>query len=153
MSLNSNLTPLLSNDQSDDQLPLDHSRGRVDVAAAAGARSRRAGRAGARSQDDLADDADGGLRANLVTVGDGLLGGDGGPEGLGLLAPREEWIRSCRGPLPPPVARAAIVRFLLLAFAGVRKKCDLQSGVSRNFTIQKCAKLLPESYTSVGYTI
>ena len=107
----------------------------------------------ARSQDDLADDADGGLRANLVTVGDGLLGGDGGPEGLGLLAPRGEWIPACRGPLPPPVARAAIVRFLLLATAGARKKCDLQSGVSRNFTIQKCAKLLPESYTSVGYTI
>ena len=69
----------------------------------------------ARSQDDLADDADGGLRANLVTVGDGLLGGDGGPEGLGLLAPRGGWIPACMGPLPPPVVRAAIVRLLLLA--------------------------------------
>ena len=40
----------------------------------------------ARSQDDLPDDADGGLRANLVMVGDGFLGGGGGSEGLGLLA-------------------------------------------------------------------
>ena len=99
----------------------------------------------ARSQDDLADDADGGLRANLVTVGDGLLGGDGGPEGLGLLAPRGGWIPACRAALPPPVVRAAIVRLLLLATVGVRKSCDLQSGVSRNFTIQMCVILLPES--------
>ena len=106
----------------------------------------------ARSKDDLPDDADGGRRANLLMVGDGLLGGDGCPEGVGLLAPRGGWIPACREPLPPPVVRAAIVRILLLATAGVREKCNLQSGVSRNFTIQKCAKLLPESYTSVGYT-
>ena len=78
-------------------------------------------------------------------VGDGLLGGDGGPEGVVLLAPRGEWIPACMGPLPPPVVHAAIVRFLLLATAGVRKKCDLQSGVSRNFTIQMCVILLSES--------
>ena len=34
----------------------------------------------ARSKDDLPDDADEGRRANLLMVGDGLLGGDGGPE-------------------------------------------------------------------------
>ena len=103
----------------------------------------------ARSHHDLPDDADGGLRANLVMVGDGLLGGGGGSEGLGLLAPRGGWIPACRAALPPPVVRAAIVRLLLLAAAGVRKSCDLRSGVSRNFTIQKCAKLLPESSKSV----
>ena len=32
----------------------------------------------ARSNDDLPDDADGGLWANLLMVGDGLLGGVGG---------------------------------------------------------------------------
>ena len=106
----------------------------------------------ARSHHDLPDDADGGLQANLVMVGDGLLGGGGGSEGLGLLAPRGGWIPACRGPLSPPVVREVIVRFLLLAAAGVREKCDLRSDASRNFTIQKCAKLLPESYTSVGYT-
>ena len=38
----------------------------------------------ARSQDDLPDDADGGLRANLVMVGDGLLGrGVGAQKGWG----------------------------------------------------------------------
>ena len=99
----------------------------------------------ARSHHDLPDDADGGLRASLVMVGDGLLGGGGGSEGLGLLAPRGGWIPACKGPLPPPVVRAAIVRFLLLATVGVRKSCDLQSGVSRNFTIQMCVILLPES--------
>ena len=78
-------------------------------------------------------------------VGDGLLGGDGGPEGVGLLAPRGGWIPACRAALPPPVVRAAIVRVLLLATVGVRKSCDLQSGVSRNFTIQMCVILLPES--------
>ena len=46
MSLNSDLAPLLGNDQSDDQLPLDRPRGRFDAAGAAGARSGRAGRAG-----------------------------------------------------------------------------------------------------------
>ena len=106
----------------------------------------------ARSNDDLPDDADGGRWANLLMVGDGLLGGDGGPEGLGLLAPRGWWIPACRACLPPPVVRAVIVRFLLLVAAGVREKCDLQSDASRNFTIQKCAKLLLESYISVGYT-
>ena len=106
----------------------------------------------ARSKDDLPDDADEGRRANLLMVGYGLQGGDGGPEGVGLLAPRGGWIPACRGPLSPPVVREVIVRFLLLAAAGVREKCDLQSDASRNFTIQKCAKLLPESYTSVGYT-
>ena len=45
-----------------------------------------------RSHHDLPDDADGGLRANLVMVGDGLLGGGGGSEGLGLLAPRGGWM-------------------------------------------------------------
>ena len=99
----------------------------------------------ARSQDDLPDDADRGLRANLVMVGDGLLGGGGGSEGLGLLASRGGWIPACRAALPPPVVRAAIVRFLLLATVGVRKSCDLQSGVSRKFTIQMCVILLPES--------
>ena len=99
----------------------------------------------ARSNDDLPDDADGGLWANLLMVGDGLLGGVGGSEGLGLLAPRGGWIPACKGPLPPPVVRAAIVRFLLLATVGVRKSCDLQSGVSRNFTIQMCVILLSES--------
>ena len=99
----------------------------------------------ARSHHDLPDDADGGLRANLVMVGDGLLGGGGGSEGLGLLAPRGGWIPACRAALPPPVVRAAIVRLLLLATVGVRKSCDLQSGVSRNFTIQMCVILLPES--------
>ena len=99
----------------------------------------------ARSNDDLPDDADGGLWANLLMVGDGLLGGVGGSEGLGLLAPRGGWIPACKGPLPPPVVRAAIVRFLLLATVGVRKSCDLQSGVSRKFTIQMCVILLPES--------
>ena len=69
----------------------------------------------ARSHHDLPDDADGGLRANLVMVGDGLLGGGGGSEGLGLLAPRGGWIPACRAALPPPVVRAANVRFLLLA--------------------------------------
>ena len=78
-------------------------------------------------------------------VGDGLLGGGGGSEGLGLLDPRGGWIPACMGPLPPPVVRAAIVRLLLLATVGVRKSCDLQSGVSRNFTIQMCVILLPES--------
>ena len=99
----------------------------------------------ARSHHDLPDDADGGLRANFVMVGDGLLGGVGGSEGLGLLAPRGGWIPACKGPLPPPVVRAAIVRFLLLATVGVRKSCDRQSGVSRKFTIQMCVILLPES--------
>ena len=100
----------------------------------------------ARSHHDLPDvDADGGLRANLVMVGDGLLGGDGGPEGVGLLTPRGGWIPACRAALPPPVVRAAIVRFLLLAAAGVRESCDLRSGVSRNFTIHICVILLPES--------
>ena len=91
------------------------------------------------------DDADGGLRANLVMVGDGLLGGGGGSEGLGLLAPCGGWIPAYRSALPPPVMRAAIVRLLLLATVGVRKSCDLQSGVSRKFTIQMCVILLPES--------
>ena len=99
----------------------------------------------ARSHHDLPDDADGGLQANLVMVGDGLLGGGGGSEGLGLLAPRGGWIPACRAALPPPVVRAAIVRFLLLAAAGVRESCDLRSGVSRNFTIHICVILLPES--------
>ena len=99
----------------------------------------------ARSHHDLPDDADGGLRANLVMVGDGLLGGGGGSEGLGLLAPRGWWIPACRWPLPPPVVRAVIVRFLLLAAAGVREKCDLRSDASRNFTIQMCVILLSES--------
>ena len=78
-------------------------------------------------------------------VGDGLLGGDGGPEGVGLLAPREGWIPACRGPLPPPVVASARGHSTTM-FApardrrGVREKCDLQSGVSRNFTVQKCAK-------------
>ena len=99
----------------------------------------------ARSQDDLPDDADGGLRANLVMVGDGLLGGGGGSEGLGLFDLRGGWIPACRAALPPPVVRAAIVRFLLLATVGVRKSCDLQSGVSRKITIQMCVILLPES--------
>jgi hypothetical protein len=74
----------------------------------------------ARSNDDLPDDADGGRWANLLMVGDGLLGGDGGPEGLGLLAPRGWWIPACRACLPPPVVRAVIVRFLLLVAAGAR---------------------------------
>ena len=99
----------------------------------------------ARSKDDLPDDAGGGCWANLLMVGDGLLGGGGGSDGLGLLAPRGGWIPACRAALPPPVVRAAIVRFLLLAAAGVRKSCDLQSGISRNFTIQMCVILLPES--------
>ena len=100
----------------------------------------------ARSHHDLPDDADGGLQANLVMVGDGrLLGGGGGSEGLGLLAPRGGWIPACRAALPPPVVRAAIVRFLLLAAVRVRKSCNLQSGVSRNFTIQLCVILHPES--------
>ena len=99
----------------------------------------------ARSKDDLPADADGGRRANLLMVGDGLQGGDGGLEGVGLLASRGGWIPACRAALPPPVVRAAIVRFLLLATVGVRKSCDLQSGVSRNFTIQMCVILLPES--------
>ena len=78
---------------------------------------------------------DGGLRANLVMVGDGLLGGGGGSEGLGLLAPRGGWIPACRTALPPPVVRAAIVRFLLLATVGVRKtkSCDLQSACQSEF--------------------
>ena len=99
----------------------------------------------ARSHHDLPDDADGGRWANLLIVGDGLLGGGGGSEGLGLLAPRGWWIPACRGPLPPPVVRAGIVRFLLLAAAGVREKCDLRSDASRNVTIQMCDILLPES--------
>ena len=101
----------------------------------------------ARSQDDLPDNADRGLRANLVMAGDGLLGGGGGSEGLGLLASRGGWIPACRAALPPPVVRAAIVRFLLLATVGdgVRKSFDLQSGVSRSFTIHICVILLPES--------
>ena len=37
----------------------------------------------ARSHHDLPDDADGGLRANLVMVGDGLLGGGGAQKGWG----------------------------------------------------------------------
>ena len=110
----------------------------------------------ARSQDDLADDADGGLRANLVTVGDGLLGGDGGPEGLGLLAARGGWIPACKAALTPPVVRAAIVRFLLLAAAGVRESCDLRSGVSveilRFKSVRNCSQSLT-LLTSVGYTI
>ena len=84
---------------------------------------------------DLPDDADGGLRANLVMVGDGLLGGGGGSEGLGLLAPRGGWIPACRAALPPPVVRAAIVRFLLLAAARARvsESCDLRILVSVEF--------------------
>ena len=99
----------------------------------------------ARSKDDLPDDAGGGRRANLLMVGYGLQGGDGGPEGVGLLAPRGGWIPACRGPLSPPVVREVIVRFLLLAAAGVREKCDLRSDASRNVTIQMCVILLPES--------
>ena len=78
----------------------------------------------ARSHHDLPDDADGGQRANLVMVGDGLLGGCRGSEGLGLLAPRGGWIQACKGPLPPPVVRAAIVRFLLLAICKVRRSAQ-----------------------------
>ena len=78
----------------------------------------------ARSKDDLPDDADGGRRANLLMVGYGLQGGDGGPEGVGLLAPRGGWIPACRAALPPPVVRVAIVRFLLLARCGrPRSEC------------------------------
>ena len=81
----------------------------------------------ARSHHDLPDDADGGLWANLVMVGDGLLGGGGGSEGLGLLAPRGWWIPACRTALPPPVVRAAIVRFLLLATVARRSAQKLRS--------------------------
>ena len=76
---------------------------------------------------------------------EGLLGGGGGSEGLGLLAHAGGWIPACMGPIPPPVVHAAIVRFLLLAAVRVRESCDLQSGVSRNFTIQMCVILLSES--------
>ena len=47
------------------------------------------------------------------------------------------------------MVRAVIVRFLLLAAAGVREKCDLRSDASRKVTIQMCVILLPESYKSV----
>ena len=94
----------------------------------------------ARSHHDLPDDADGGLQANLVMVGDGLLGGGGGSEGLGLLAPRGGWIPACRAALPPPVVRAAIVRFLLLAAVRVRRRvaiCKVWCP-SKLFTIEMC---------------
>ena len=48
-------------------------------------------------------DADGGLRANLVTVGDGLLGGDGGPV---TRRPYQRWRRAA---WKTSVARAARV--------------------------------------------
>ena len=63
----------------------------------------------AGSQEDLPDEADGGVRAKVVMGGVGLLGGGGGSEGLGLLAPRGVWIPACRAALPPPVVRAAII--------------------------------------------
>ena len=100
----------------------------------------------ARSKDDLPADADGGRRANLLMVGDGLQGGDsGGPEGVGLLAPRGGWIPACRGPLSPPVVREVIVRFLLLAAAGVREKCDLRSDVPVEILRFKCVSYCSQS--------
>ena len=101
----------------------------------------------ARSNDDLPDDADGGLWANLLMVGDGLLGGVGGSEGLGLLAPRGGWIPACRAALPPPVVRAAIVRFLLLATVGDSEcaKVAICKVVSVENLRFKCVILLPES--------
>ena len=69
----------------------------------------------ARSKDDLPDDADEGRRANLLMVGMGCREGMEAQKGWGCWSHAGGWIPACRGPLPPPVVRAAIVRFLLLA--------------------------------------
>ena len=75
----------------------------------------------ARSHHDLQDDDAEAAEAKLVMVPDGFLGEGGGPQGQGLSAQtalRGGWIHpACRAPLPPPVVRAAIVRFLLFAHA------------------------------------
>ena len=95
---------------------------------------------------------DGGLRANLVMVGDGLLGGGGGSEGLGLLAPRGGGIPACRAALLPPVVRAAIVRFLLLATVGdgVRGKVGIfKVGSVENLRF-KCVSYCSQSLRRVS---